>query len=448
MKCNVLVVDDEINTLKVLSATLKREKFNVETSQTGEDALLRLKNNHFDLVISDYKLPGINGETLLEKIKVKNPTVPVILLTAYGTIEKAVNAMRRGAYTYLTKPVNLNILVSVVRGALREREREFKDDIGGRYQFLNIIGKSKPMQEVFSMIQRVGKTDASVLVLGETGTGKELVARAIYYTSLRADNPFIPIDCTTIPAELMESELFGYEKGAFTCAYDKKIGLIEMAKGGTIFFDEVGDLDFTLQKKLLRFLQEKEFHRLGGENKIKVDVRVLAATNRDIEEAVKKGEFRADLYYRLNVITIHIPPLRERKEDIPLIASHFLEICSKKNKKEIRGFEQIVMDILTNYDWPGNVRELENVIERAAILCPYDQINVECLPRKLKLMAEEESPEIEELNLLELEKRFILKALDKTSWNQSKAASLLGITRKQLRTKMKNLSCYRVKQII
>lgn len=435
MRYNILVVEDEVGSLKVLSTALKGEEFNVETSTSGEDALKMIKDNHYDLVISDYKLPGIDGVTLLEKIKLKDPHIPVILLTAYGTIDRAVQAMRKGAYTYLTKPVNLNVLASTVRDALREKEVEVPE----RHQFLNILGKSKPMQEVFSMIQRVSKTEASVLILGESGTGKELVARAIHYTSLRADKPFIPIDCTTIPGELMESELFGYEKGAFTCAYSNKIGLIEMAEGGTVFFDEIGDLDFTLQKKLLRFLQEKKFHRLGGKSELNADVRVLTATNRNIEEAVERGEFRPDLYYRLNVITINMPSLRERREDISLLASHFLEEYSKKNKKDIRGFDPQVMDILVNYDWPGNVRELENLIERAVILCPYDQINMECLPRKLREKDYDEPSRTEDLNLIEMEKRVILKALDKTSWNQSKASKLLGITRKQLRTKMKNL---------
>jgi len=435
----VLIVEDEINSLKVLSATLKREKYDVETTTTGEEALVKLKENSFDLVLSDYKLPGMNGEELLKEVKSKNPELPVVLLTAYGSIERAVNAMRKGDYTYLTKPVNLNILLSVVREALRGRFFDIADEVPGRYQFLNIIGKAKPMQEVFSLINRVSKTDASVFILGESGTGKELVARAIHYTSLRADNPFIPIDCTTIPSELMESELFGYEKGAFTCAYDNKIGLIEMSNGGTVFFDEIGDLDFSMQKKLLRFLQEKEFLRLGGKERISVDVRVLAATNRNIEEAVEKGEFRSDLYYRLNVITIQMPPLRERKEDIPILATHSLEVFSKKNKKDIRGFEPRVMGMLKNYEWPGNVRELENVIERAVILCSFDQINIDCLPKKLRLPQEDGPSGDDEFKLFDIEKRVILKALDKTSWNQSKSALLLGISRKQLRTKMKNL---------
>ncbi|KPK36269.1 MAG: hypothetical protein AMK70_02980 [Nitrospira bacterium SG8_35_1] len=439
MTQKILLVEDEANVLKVLSTALTKEGLDVESAMTGEDALAMLKDKQYSLVLSDYKLPGMNGAILLEKIKSADSSMPVVLLTAYGTIDLAVQSMKKGAYTFLTKPVNLNVLLTTIRDAIRSKDHNLTDGIPGHNQFLNIIGKAKPMQEVYSMIQRVSKTDANVLILGESGTGKELVARAIHYTSLRSDNPFIPIDCTTIPTELMESELFGYEKGAFTCAYNDKIGLIEMARGGTVFFDEIGDLDYALQKKLLRFLQEKEFHRLGGKNKINADVRVLAATNRNIEEAVRKGDFRDDLYYRLNVISINIPSLKDRKEDIPILASHFLEECNGKNKKEIRGFEQNVMDILSNYEWPGNVRELENIIERAVILCSYDQINVECLPRKLKSLYVDELPESDGLNLLDIEKRVICKALDKAAWNQSQAAILLGISRKQLRTKMKNL---------
>ncbi|MEN8263141.1 MAG: sigma-54 dependent transcriptional regulator [Nitrospirota bacterium] len=438
MKHNILIVDDEINALKVLSTALKKEKFIVETAMTGEDALDMIKKTHYSLVLSDYRLPGINGEILLEKIKQYDSETIVILITAYGSIDLAVNAMKKGAYTYLTKPVNLNLLVSTVKDALHRREDDLSN-MPGSHQFLNIVGKSKPLQEVFTMMRRVSKTDASVIILGESGTGKELVARAIHYTSLRSDKPFIPIDCTTIPEELMESELFGYEKGAFTCAYSDKIGLIEMAKGGTVFFDEIGDLDFALQKKLLRFLQEKEFHRLGGKDTITADVRVLAATNRNMDEAVNKGEFRADLYYRLNVISIYVPSLSEREEDIQLLATHFLEEHNRKNKKDIRGFEQNVIDIFMDYEWPGNIRELENMIERSVILCPYDYINIECLPLKLRSLNDEDTTKIDGFNLPEMEKRIICKALDKTDWNQSKAAVLLGITRKQLRTKMKNL---------
>ncbi len=439
MNYKILAVDDEINSLKVLSVALAGDKISVDTARSGEEAFARFKDKHYDLVISDYKMPGMSGEQLLEKIKTITPEIPFVLLTAYGTIELAVNAMRKGAYTYLTKPVNLDLLESVVNDLLLSGEHEPDDDIPGRFQFLNIIGKSKPMQEVFSLIRRVSKTDANILILGESGTGKELVARAIHYSSLRVDNPFIPIDCTTIPSELMESELFGYEKGAFTGAMDRKIGLIEMAQKGTVFFDEIGDIDHTLEKKLLRFLQEREIRRVGGKNKIQVDIRVLSATNRDIEMDVEKGDFRSDLYYRLNVIAIRIPPLRNRTDDIPLLAKHYLDHFNSKNRKDILGFEPDVIEILQNYDWPGNVRELENVIERAVILCSYDSINMECLPCKLKLIGDKVCDEPDQFNLMEIEKRIIIKALDSTSWNQSRAAILLGISRKQLRTKMKNL---------
>ncbi len=438
MSYTILAVDDEINSLKVLSAALSSETFTVDTAISGEEAFAMFKDKHYDLVLSDYKMPGMTGQQLLEKVKTISPETPFVLLTAYGTIELAVNAMRLGAYTYLTKPVDLNLLENIVNELLLADRQEPDDGISGRFQFLNIIGKSKPMQEVFSLIRRVGKTDANILILGQSGTGKELVARAIHYSSLRVDKPFIPIDCTTIPSELMESELFGYERGAFTGAMDRKIGLIEMAQGGTLFLDEIGDLELALEKKLLRFLQEREIRRVGGKNKIQVDVRVLSATNRDIEKEVEQGGFRTDLFYRLNVITIRIPPLKKRKEDIPILAKHYLEYFNKKNKKNIRGFDGVVLKIMMNYDWPGNVRELENIVERAVILCSYDTINVECLPCKLQIIEDEMCEEYNELNLPEMEKRIIKKALDRTSWNQSKAAVLLGISRKQLRTKMKN----------
>jgi len=440
MTYNILIVDDEVNLLKVLAAALKNSRTEIDTARSGEEALDLVKKKKYHLVISDFKMEGINGEQLLEKIKTVSPDLPFILLTAHGTIELAVNAMRKGAYTYLTKPVNINLLEAIASDILAQGTPKVTEADAGRFQYFNIIGKTPAMQDVFSMIKRVSKTDANILVLGESGTGKELVARAIHYSSLRADKPFIPIDCTTIPPELMESELFGYEKGAFTCADERKLGLIEMAQGGTTFFDEIGDLDFVLQKKLLRFLQEKEIRRISGKDKIKVDVRVLSATNRNIEVSLESGEFRSDLFYRLNVITIRIPPLRERLDDIPLLANHYFEYFREKNKKNIREIDREAINALKSYDWPGNVRELENMMERAVILCQYDTINVECLPKKMKTFAQEEYPEVREFNLPEIEKRTIIKALEKAFWNQSKAARLLGISRKQLRTKMKNLA--------
>ncbi|MCP4298308.1 MAG: sigma-54-dependent Fis family transcriptional regulator [Proteobacteria bacterium] len=436
-KLRILIVDDEINSLTTISAILGKSGYLVETAQSGELALEKMRNQTFNLIISDYKMPGMNGEQLLKQVKKVAPNLPFILLTAFGTINKAVKAMKKGAYTYLTKPVNVEQMLGVLNDILTtDQDRSTRLD-PANYYFQNIIGDTDPIKEVFSLIKRVSKTEANVLILGENGTGKELVARALHNSSHRASKPFMPIDCTTIPSQLMESELFGHEKGSFTGADELKIGLFEMAQGGTVFLDEIGDLDYELEKKLLRFLQEKEIRRVGSKKKIKLDVRVLSATNIDIEEEVSKGKFRADLYYRLNVITIHLPPLRERVEDIPLIAEHFLTHFCDKNKKDICGFDHGVIDLLKKYDWPGNVRELENIIHRAVILCSYTKISRECLPEKLNNTEGDES-DGDEFNLVEMEKKIMIKALDNTFWNQSKAAIKLGISRKQLRTKMKN----------
>lgn len=441
MRKRILIVDDETNILRILKTALGKN-YDIATARNAEEALSVMSTSQINLILSDYRLPDMDGIELLKRVKGDMPNIPFIVITAYGTIERAVEAMKKGAYTYLTKPVNLDILYSIIREALSEDQSEGTIQGEENNQFLNILGKSKAMREVFTTIKRVSKTDARVLILGETGTGKELVARALHYSSHRACKPFITIDCTTIPKDLIESELFGYDKGAFTCAYENKVGLIEMADGGTLFFDEIGDLEFSLQKKLLRFIQEKEFSRVGSNKKIRVDVRTIAATNRDLEEAVRRGDFRSDLFYRLNVISIYIPPLRERKEDIPLLASHFLDLYKKKVGKDIKGIDPEVMNILIDYEWPGNVRELENVIERAVIFCNYDYITREYIPQKLISLSDNSISDLAgtgNLNLFEIEKRFILSALQKTSWNQSMASRLLGISRKQLRTKMKNL---------
>ncbi|HSB34785.1 MAG TPA: sigma-54 dependent transcriptional regulator, partial [Nitrospirota bacterium] len=372
------------------------------------------------------------------------PDFPVIVITAFGTIENAVDAMKKGAFNYLTKPVNPDELVSVAREALEKYElkREnaaLKSELRQKYTFSSIIGKSAGMQEIFDMVRMVAKTHSSVLIVGESGTGKELVARAIHYDSDRAGGSFVTVDCAAIPREIMESELFGHEKGAFTGAHERKTGLLEHADGGTVFLDEIGDLDLNLQKKLLRFLQEREILRVGGTGRIKLNVRIIAATNKELEQEVAAKNFREDLYYRLNVVTIRMPPLRERKDDIPLLAQHFLDKVSSIEGKLVKGFEETVLDALLAYDWPGNVRELENVVERAYILCPNITITRNYLPSKLQGPDGQGRGSFDEMNLLETEKRLILKALGTTSWNQSKASEILGITRKQLRTKMKNL---------
>jgi two-component system, NtrC family, response regulator AtoC len=443
-KHNILVVDDEKNILKVVSVTLKDHGYGVETAQSAEEALAKFRRGAFDLVVTDLKLPGRSGGELLTEIKAVKHDFPVIVITAFGTIENAVEAMKKGAFNYLTKPVNPDELVSVAREALEKYElkREnaaLKSELRQKYTFSSIIGKSAGMQEVFDMVRMVAKTHSSVLIVGESGTGKELVARAIHFDSDRADGPFVTVDCAAIPREIMESELFGHEKGAFTGAHERKTGLLEHADGGTVFLDEIGDLDVNLQKKLLRFLQEREVLRVGGNSRIKLNVRIIAATNKDLERDVEAKNFREDLYYRLNVVTIKIPPLRERKDDLPLLAQHFLEKVSSVEGKLVKGFEETVLEAFLAYNWPGNVRELENVVERAYILCPNITITRNYLPSKLQGPDGQGREGFDEMNLLETEKRLIIKALGTTSWNQSKASEILGITRKQLRTKMKNL---------
>ncbi len=440
---NVLVVDDEKNILKVVSLTLRGGGYDVDTARSAEEAIEKFNHNSYSLVITDLKLPGKSGLDLLDYIKSRGTGIPVIMITAFGTIETAIEAMKKGAFNYLTKPVNPDELLTVMKEAIEKYElmREnitLKSELRQRYTFSTIIGKSAAIEEVFDTIRMVSKTQSNILIVGESGTGKELVAKAVHYNSTRAEGPFITIDCATIPSEIMESELFGHEKGAFTGAHERKIGLLEHAHNGTVFLDEVGELDVNLQKKLLRFLQEREILRVGGTGRIKLNVRIIAATNKDLEEEIQQKRFREDLFYRLNVVTIKMPPLRERKEDIPLLANHFLDRLNQIEGKLINGFEDNVMAALMMHDWPGNVRELENVVERAYVLCPNITINLKYLPERLISMAEGNRESLDQMNLLETEKRLIVKALNGTSWNQSKAAEVLGITRKQLRTKMQH----------
>lgn len=441
----LLVVDDEKNILKGVSLTLKGSGYAVETALSAEEAIEKFNHDSFNLMISDLKLPGKSGIDLLQYVKAKDPDVPVIMITAFGTIQNAVEAMKKGAFNYLAKPINPDELLTLIKEALekyelRKENISLRSELREKYSFSNIIGKSDLMQEVFNTIEMVSKTQSNILIIGESGTGKELVARAVHYDSDRAEEPFVTIDCATIPAEIIESELFGHEKGAFTGAHDRKIGLFEHADQGTVFLDEIGELEPNLQKKLLRFLQEKEILRVGGTSRIKLNVRIIAATNKDLEEEVKENRFREDLFYRLNVVTLKIPPLRDRLDDIPLLANHFLDKLNQIEGKHINGFDDDVIDIFLKYDWPGNVRELENTVERSYVLCPNVTISSKYLPTRLKDLIQERSGDLDEMNLLEMEKNLILKALNQSSWNQSKAAEILGISRKQLRTKMKNHS--------
>ncbi|MGB9710268.1 MAG: sigma-54-dependent transcriptional regulator [Thermodesulfovibrio sp.] len=434
----ILYIDDEISALKAISAILKKADFNVLTATTAEEGIAILKENPVDCLLLDYRLPQMDGIELLKWLKLNGINIPTVMLTAYGTIEKAVEAMKLGAYHYLIKPVDTELLINILKEAVEKTSMYFKETEKSVSPFPEIIGKSKAMQEVFYIMQMVSESNANVLITGESGTGKELVARAIHKKSPRNTKPFIIIDCTTIPEALLESELFGHEKGAFTGALDRKIGLFEIANEGTVFLDEIGELSMSLQKKLLRFLQEKEIQRIGSNTRIKVDVRIISATNRNLEKLVKEGTFREDLYWRLNVVRINLPPLRERKEDIPLLVNHFLNKYSRENNKPIPQLDPEIMNALINYDWHGNVRELANVIERAVVLSPSGIISMKHLPRRIQEQSGWTSLKENSLNLLEVEKSLILKALNSTGWNQTKTAQILGISRKQLRTKMKN----------
>lgn len=433
----ILYIDDEISALKAISAILKKEGYNVHTATNAEDGIDIIKSSQIDCLLLDYRLPGMDGIDLLRWLRLNNIDIPTVMLTAYGTIEKAVEAMKLGAHHYLIKPVDTELLVNVLKEAI-EKSKGLRKKETLESPFPEIIGKSKVMQEIFYIMEMVAESNANVLITGESGTGKELVARAIHRKSLRNEKPFVIVDCTTIPENLLESELFGHEKGAFTGATERKIGLIELANEGTVFLDEIGELPMSLQKKLLRFLQEKEIQRIGGTQRIKVDVRVISATNRDLEKAVAEGTFREDLFWRLNVVRINLPPLRERKEDIPLLVNHFLHKFSKENNKPIPQLEPEVMDALINYDWKGNIRELANVIERSVVLSPSGLISLKYLPKRIQEVTGWTDSSNNSLNLMEIEKSVILKALNSTGWNQTKAAEILGISRKQLRTKMKH----------
>jgi DNA-binding NtrC family response regulator len=438
---SVLLVDDEINILKVLSAILKKGGYDVTTVRTAEEGLDKAAKSPFDVIITDYRLPGLNGLQFLAALREDRHDIPVIMLTAYGTIEMAVEAMKKGAFNYIAKPVNPDELLTVAREAVSKHRLlveniALKSQLKERYNYKNIIGKSEAMHKTYNLIDSVARSSSNVLITGESGTGKELVAKAIHYESLRSDRPFVPIDCTSIPEQLFESELFGYEKGAFTGAFERKTAQVELANGGTIFLDEIGELPLSVQKKFLRFIQEREFMRVGGSSRVRVDVRIIAATNRDLDEEVKSGRFREDLFFRLNVVRFAIPPLRDRKDDIPVLAAHFLSKYAAANSKTITTIDDEVIEAFMRYNWPGNVRELENAIERAVVLCPAGTITISYLPRAIR---ELRGPSVGEgLNLVETEKRLLLRSLEKTSWNQTRAAEVLGISRKQLRTKMKH----------
>jgi DNA-binding NtrC family response regulator len=441
----VLVVDDDADMREMVHDLLKDRGHRVSTAGSGQEALKRLGEADYEVVLSDLRMKGMEGIALLSEIKHSFPDVSVILMTAFGSVETAVDAMKHGASDYLPKPVKKDELIRVVErvmreSALRREVNRLRKEVRREYSFHHILGKSKPMRAVFDLITRIADSPTNVLITGESGTGKELVAKAIHYNSDRKEAPFIPVNCAAIPEQLLESELFGHMRGSFTDAKGDKHGLFEEANKGTLFLDEISELPITLQAKLLRAIQEKEIRRIGATKPISVDVRIIAATNLNLGEEVKAKRFREDLYYRLNVIEVKLPPLRDRREDIPLLVDGFLRKCGEARGKAEKGVTEAALAMLMDYLWPGNVRELENVIERAVTLSRGEKIMPDDLPpavqgargdrRVLEEAAEKTLP------LHEIEKEYIKKILEKTGGNKYQAAHVLGIDRKTLYRKL------------
>ncbi len=436
---NILVVDDEEPFRRLLKKELTRKGYTVEVAADGTEALRLLHDRSFNVILLDVVMPGVDGISLMKKLKEDSGAPSVIVLTGKATVETAVEAMKSGAYDYLTKPYKLDELVVVIDRAyefsrLSVKSRLLEQELVRQEAPFVFIGKSRQIQDILALIQKVAPTDSPVFIQGESGTGKELVANTVWHFSLRKDAPFIALNCATLSENLIESEIFGHEKGAFTSAYQTKHGLVEVAEKGTLFLDEIAEMPIGLQAKLLRFLDSGEFRRVGGNKTLSVDVRVIAATNKDLTTLIKSGSFREDLYYRLNVINITIPPLRERKADIAELARHFLATYAKKLSKPINDFTAEALELFSAYRWPGNVRELENVIERAVIVCESGTIGAEDLsiPSYAAVADMNVNPSLEEM-----EKTYILRVLKETGGNQSKASQLLGIDRKTLYLKLK-----------
>jgi len=442
MKKRILVVEDEEKLRRVIELQLLGSGFDVDKAATAEEGLKVV--DRADLVLTDLKLPNMDGLAFLTTIRRQNANVPVVMMTAFGSVETAVGAMKAGATDFLLKPFSLDHLMQVVNKALevralRDENRKLKEELGRRYEYDNIVGRSEPMQDIFATIERVAPTRATVLLAGESGVGKDLIARAIHFHSPRRDRPLVKINCTAIPENLMESELFGYEKGAFTGANTSKPGKFEQADTGTVFLDEIGDVPASIQVKLLRILQEREFERLGSNVTRHIDVRVIAATNQDLRAALEQGTFREDLYYRLNVVPLNIPPLRERKVDIPFLANHFVQKLAPESGSRVESITDAAMDKLMGYHWPGNVRELENVIERSLVMCNGTQLDagdvrLENAPRPRQQNDTSFLPE--GMTLDQYEQDLIREALRRADGNKSQAARLLGLTRNALRYRL------------
>lgn len=453
----VLLIDDSQEILENLSEYLTSEGYDIATASDGTQGLSKIAKESYDIILTDLKMPKADGMEVLSYVKENSPETICIILTGYGTIKNAVEAIKMGAFDYLTKPVQMDEIIITLKRAMefRHLKREnvnLRNQLKRKYQFKNIIGESLAMQEVFKTVEKVADTDSTILILGESGTGKELIARAIHYNSYRKEGPFVPVNCAAIPDELLESELFGHEKGAFTHAIRTRIGRFELAHGGTLFLDEIGDMDANLQSKLLRVLQERQFERIGGIKPIKIDIRIIAATHQDLKKAVLKKKFREDLYYRLNVIPIEIPPIRERKSDIPLLIHHFIHHFSKSKNKMVTGITDEAMKRLMEYDWPGNVREIENMIERLVILANSEVLTLQDLPERVLPRSEKEFAGMQDIPeeglsletaLIDFEKQMILQALHKSGWVKNKAAQLLRMNRTTLIEKIKRQNIQR-----
>lgn len=457
----ILVIDDDPSIRNMLAIVLKKNGYDVTSKESGKTGLEKLKKESFDLIISDIKMPDINGIELLKKIKAINPEIPVIMITAFASANDAVEAMKLGAEDYVTKPFNLDELKIIINRAIYKKNMEkenihLKSRLTDKEKFENIVGKNRKMLDIFEMIDTISQTDSTVLINGESGTGKELIARAIHNKSERSNCKFVSINCGALPENLLESELFGHTRGAFTDAYKEKKGLFEVADQGTLFLDEVGEMSQKMQVKLLRAIQERKIRKVGGSSEAEVDVRIISATNKDLTEGMKSGEFRSDLFYRLNVISINIPPLRERKDDIPLLLHYFLRIFNDKFNRKILGFEKEGLDLMVNYSWPGNIRELENVVERAVALEKGDFISARSLPSELVYNITDTPMEANDVDTLlqqgefdftryvdDVSRRILLKAFRLSDSNMKKTADMLKLNYRSLRYLMEK---YQLKQ--
>lgn len=439
----ILIVEDEKPSAEALKEFLEEKGYEVEVAQNGSQAIEKVSYGAFDVVLLDWKLPDIEGEEVFERLREINPLIIVIFITAFGMVERAVQVLRKGAFYYMTKPIELDQLLHLIKEAeekinLRREVEVLREALGERFSFENFVAKSKKMQEALSLAVRASASTANILITGESGTGKEMLARIIHNASPRSRGPFIAVNLAAIPETLIESELFGVEKGAYTGADRSRPGKFELASSGTLFLDEISEIPQAVQVKLLRVLQEREVQRLGSTKTIKVDIRIIFATNKNLEQMVEEGKFRSDLYYRLNVIEIKLPPLRERKEEIPLLVESFIKKYSSFNGKAIKGITKEAMDALMKYNFPGNIRELENIIERAVVLTRGDYIRVEDLPHHILKSKIKKGGSLSE-RLREEERKIILETLQEAKWNQSEAARRLGVSESTLRYRMKVL---------